>query len=173
MVPSMKKEDDDEWICTGCTREGDAYAARANDKTLWIRMSSGFSAEINPSVAYRTCRRKYGIEFATDASSAMEFMKRRFESGEVTVVDGQLAFESTTTAIRIESQPFASTDAWMKDVFVEQARRARAEREAMVAATAVAAKTLKGPMSPDSTSSIGRWILEGRRDRPRLARLAC
>ena len=157
-----------DWICTGCTREGDAYAVRADEKTLRIRTSSGFSAEIDPFIAYRMCRRRTGVEFARDARSAMQFIKRMFESDEFTITEsGQLAFKT----VRIAGEPFPAPDAWLRDVFVEKARRERADRDAKAAAVKrEEKKPSTTPMSPDSTSSIGRWILRDKRDRPRLAR---
>jgi hypothetical protein len=98
----------------------------------------------------------------------MQFIKRMFESDEFTITEsGQLAFKT----VRIAGEPFPAPDAWLRDVFVEKARRERADRDAKAAAVKrEEKKPSTTPMSPDSTSSIGRWILRDKRDRPRLAR---
>jgi hypothetical protein len=161
----------DEWICTGCTLDGDVYAARADEKTLWIRTVSGFSAEIDASVAYRTCRRRTGVEFARDPESSMRVMRKMFETDQIRFVDGQITFRSA----RISGEPFSAPDTWMSDVLVDKARRERVERDAEVAAVKAKLEEEKKsritPMSPNSTSSIGRWMMADKRDRPRLARL--
>jgi len=165
----MKKQND--WICTGCTLDGDVYAARADEKTLWVRAVSGFSAEIDASVAYRTCRRRTGVEFARDPESSMRVMRKMFETDQVRFVDGQIAFRSAC----ISGEPFTAPDTWMSDVLVEKAWRERSERDAKAAAVKAKLEEEKksriSPMSPNSTSSIGKWMRECKGDRPRLARL--
>jgi hypothetical protein len=161
----------DEWICTGCTLDGDVYAARADEKTLLVRAVSGFSAEIDASVAYRTCRRRTGVQFARDPESSMHVMRKMLETDQIRFVDGQIAFRSA----RVAGEPFTAPDTWMSDVLVEKARRERAERDAKVAAVKAKLEEEKrsriSPMSPNSSTSIGRWMRECKRDRPRLARL--
>ena len=161
----------DEWICTGCTLDGDVYAARADEKTLWVRAVSGFSAEIDASAAYRTCRRRTGVEFARNPESSMRVMRKMLETDQVRFVDGQIAFRSAL----ISGEPFTAPDTWMSDVLVDKARRERAERDAKAAAAKLKLEEEKKsritPMSPNSTSSIGRWMLECKGHRPRLARL--
>ena len=165
----MKKQND--WICTGCTLDGDVYAARADEKTLWVRAVSGFSAEIDASVAYRTCRRRTGVEFARDPESSMRVMRKMLETDQIRFVDGQIAFRSA----RVAGEPFSAPDTWMSDVLVEKARRERAERDAEAVAVKAKLEEEKksriSPMSPNSTTSIGKWLRECKGDRPRLARL--
>ena len=171
LVISRRMKKQNEWICTGCTIDGDVYAARADEKTLWIRTVSGFSAEIDASFAYRTCRRRTGVEFARDPASSMRVMRKMLETDQIKIVDGQIAFRSA----RISGEPFSAPDTWMSDVLVEKARRERVERDAKVAAVKAKLEEEKksriSPMSPNSTTSIGKWLRECKGNRPRLARL--
>jgi hypothetical protein len=63
----------------------------------------------------------------------------------------------------------------MSDVLVDKARRERAERDAEAAAVKAKLEQEKKsritPMSPNSTTSIGKWLRECKGHRPRLARL--